>query len=107
MPWSCNWFPKFWYPRLSHYGAIPSGLPLDDRQVPEVRLGYLDAGHVQRIKNSTLASEVDARFADAASPALILPGSASIDAIELTGLRPMGTLWFASRPTDHESISDT
>ena len=92
LPWSCNWFPKFWYPRLSQFGAIPSGLPQDDRQVPEVRLGYLDAGHVQRIQNSTLESEVDARFGDAASPALILPPTTPIAAIELTGLSPEGRM---------------
>jgi len=92
LPWSCNWFPKAWYPRSHYYGATPDGLPGDDRQVPEVRLGYLDAGHVRRASAAGLDASLDGRFADAASPALILPSLKRLVPIELVGLSPEGRM---------------
>ncbi len=92
MPWSCNWFSKGWYPRLVHYGAIPDGLPADDRLVPEVRCGYLDVGHVRKVMSAKLDTPLDWRCADAASPALILPKLDRIDPIELTSLSPDGSM---------------
>lgn len=103
LPWSCNWFPPFWYPRLVYYGGLPGGLPLDDRQVPEVQQGYLDAGHARHVVNAPLDALLDGRFADAASPALIWPLLRRVDPIELTGLSPHGRM-LVQIPQDHPRI---
>jgi hypothetical protein len=91
IPWSCNWFPKYWYPRVVHYRGVPPGLPEDDRDVPEVRLGWLEHGHARRVQEATLADDLDSRLADAASPALILPLLRGNETIGLTGFTPDGT----------------
>jgi Uncharacterized protein conserved in bacteria (DUF2169) len=73
LPWSCNWFPKHCYPRVVHYRGIPAGLPDNDADVPEVRLGWLEPGHARRVREARHSDPLDGRFADAASPALITP----------------------------------
>lgn len=92
LPWSCDWFPKLWYPRGAHYRALPRGLPEDDSLLEEVRRGWLEPGHARRLAAASLADPLDGRFADAASPALVLPFLRGSEAIELTGMTPNGTL---------------
>jgi hypothetical protein len=60
--------------------------------VPEVRLGYLDAGHVRQASAAGVDAPLDGRFADAASPALILPSLKRLVPIELVGLSPDGRM---------------
>jgi hypothetical protein len=72
-PWSCDWFDALWYPRQRFFGALPRGLPDDDRELFEVRAGWAEPGQQKRLQETPAAEELDKRFADAASPGLILP----------------------------------
>jgi hypothetical protein len=90
LPWSCNWYPKLCYPRIVHFRGVPSGLPIDDRQVAEVQRGWLDPGHARKVAAMTLSDPLDGRCADAASPSLVFPRLRGDEAIELTALTPDG-----------------
>lgn len=90
LPWSCEWFDKMWFPRMVHYRAVPPGLPDDDREVPEVKLGWLEPGFAGRVAASTLDDPWDNRLADAAAPALVLPFMRGDEAIELGAMTPNG-----------------
>ena len=92
LAWSCGWFPKLAYPRIAHFRGVPDGIPEDDREMAEVRLGWLEPGYARRSAALTLDEPMDARCADAASPALVLPFLRGDEAIELTAMTPDGRL---------------
>jgi hypothetical protein len=88
VPWSCDWFDAAWYPRSVFLGGVPDFLPDDDREVPEVRHGYLPAGQNGRFREAALAEIFDPRFSDAASPGLVVPFLRGDEAIRLQGMTP-------------------
>ena len=90
LPWSCDWFDASWYPRSVYLGAVPDFLPDDDQQVEEVRRGYVPRGQNARIRAAAMSELVDRRFADAASPGLVLPFMKGDEAIRLHGMMPGG-----------------
>jgi hypothetical protein len=92
LPWSCDWFRQSWYPRSSFFGGGPHDLPVDDGDMAEVRLGWVQAGQRARAERMTLETAVDARFFDAAPPALVLPFLRPDERIELTGVTRDGRL---------------
>jgi hypothetical protein len=104
LPWSCNWFPKLWYPRIVHYRGVPTGVPEDDTQVAEVKLGWLEPGHAPRATQARLDLPLDNRLADAASPALVLPMLRGDESIELTGFTPDGKM-LIQLPQDRPRIT--
>jgi hypothetical protein len=92
IPWSCDWFDKTWYPRVTYFGALPEHLPDDDRQVAEVRMGLVEPRQNARHARLALENAIDSRFADAASPALVLPFLRGDETISLEGVSPHGPL---------------
>jgi hypothetical protein len=88
LPWSCDWFDLSWYPRSVFLGGVPDFLPDDDRQVEEVRRGYVPGSQNARFRKATLAELFDPRFSDAASPGLVVPFMRGDEAIRLCGLTP-------------------
>jgi hypothetical protein len=92
LPWSCDWFAKSWYPRSSFLGGPPPDMPLDDRDVAEVRLGWVEAGQRARAERMTAEEMGDGRHFDAASPALVLPFLRANERIELTSMTRGGRL---------------
>lgn len=91
-PWSCDWFDKSWYPRSSFLAGPPGDTPLDDREMAEVRLGWVEAGQRASADRKTLEQMVDGRYFDAASPSLIFPFLRANERIELMGMTPNGRL---------------
>lgn len=89
-PWSIDWFDGFWYPRSSFFGSLPDGLTDDDRALFEVRAGWIGAGQATRLRGLPPDERLDARFADAASPGLVLPFLSGNERIELDGVMPGG-----------------
>lgn len=92
IPWSCDWFSKEWYPRSSFFGGPPRDIPEDDRDLAEVRLGWIEAGQRRRAERLTPATMVDGRYFDAASPALVVPFIHDNERIELRGMTRNGQL---------------
>jgi hypothetical protein len=92
LPWSCDWFDKAWYPRSSFLAGPPRDTPVDDRELAEVRLGWVEAGQRANADRKTLEEIVDGRYFDAASPSLISPFIRADERIELTGMTPSGRL---------------
>jgi hypothetical protein len=89
-PWSCDWFDALWYPRQGFFGALPRGLPDDDREMLEVRAGWVQAGQQKRFAKTPAAERMDNRFADGASPGLILPFMRGDEQVQLDGVFPGG-----------------
>lgn len=89
-PWSCDWFDALWYPRQAFFGALPRGTPDDDREMFEVRAGWVKAGQHQRLMETPAAGRMDNRFADGASPGLILPFMRGDEQVQLEGVLPGG-----------------
>jgi hypothetical protein len=92
LPWSCDWFDKTWYPRVTYFGGLPDHLPDDDRDVAEVRLGLVPPRQNTRHARLRMADALDARFANAASPALVLPFLRGDEALSFDGVSPRGRL---------------
>lgn len=92
LPWSCDWFDKEWYPRVAHMRGIPDHLPDDDRKIPEVLRGYVDPLQNLVLAKKKLDEPFDGRFADAASPALVLPFLRGDESIELVGMTAGGRI---------------
>jgi hypothetical protein len=92
LPWSCDWFDKTWYPRVSFFGGLPDDIPDDDRQLPEVRLGWVAPRQKERFAKLTMDTMNDPRSSNAASPALVLPFLRGSEAIRLNGMAPDGTI---------------
>jgi hypothetical protein len=92
LPWSCDWFDKSWYPRSSFLAGPPRDTPYDDRELAEVRLGWVEEGQRTRAERRALEEMVDGRYFDAASPSLIVPFLRADERIELTGMTPSGRL---------------
>lgn len=92
LPWSCEWFDKMWFPRMLHYRAVPPGLPDDDSEVPEVKLGFIEPGYARRVAASKLEDPWDDRLADAAAPALVMPTMRGDEQIELTAMTSSGKM---------------
>jgi hypothetical protein len=88
LPWSCDWFDLNWYPRCTYMGGFPDGLPDDDRDVPEVKLGWVDGQQNTRSREKSYEELLDARFANAATPSLVLPYLKGNEAIRLLGMTP-------------------
>jgi hypothetical protein len=99
-PWSCDWFDALWYPRYGFFGALPRGTPEDDREMFEVRSGWVEAGQLRRFGAKPPADRLDVRFADAASPALILPFLKGGEAVRLDGVMPGGGSIVLSLPAE-------
>jgi hypothetical protein len=91
-PWSCDWFDATWFPRSVFLGAVPDHLPEDDRELAEVRSGYLEAGLNRRHAEASIEDLVDLRCGDAASPSLVLPFMRGDEAIRFRGMTPSGNL---------------
>jgi hypothetical protein len=89
-PWSCDWFDALWYPRQSFLGVLPRGLPEDDRELFEVRAGWVAPGQQQRLRGTPEAERIDPRFADGASPGLIVPLMRGDEQVQLEGVLPGG-----------------
>ena len=86
-----NWFDKTWYPRVTYFGGLPEHLPDDDSQVPEVRSGLV-ARH-QNARHARLRLDaIDTRFANAASPALVLPSLRGSETVVIEGVTTGGSL---------------
>lgn len=92
LPWCCDWFEKIWYPRVAHYGGIPDHLPDDDREVLEVKHGWVEAFQNHRSRTLGLEAMIDSRLGDAAPPSLVLPYLRGDEAIRLTGMTPDGLI---------------
>jgi hypothetical protein len=92
LPWSCDWFDKTWYPRVTYFGGLPAHLPDDDRDVAEVRLGLVPPRQNARHARLRMADALDARFTNAASPALVLPFLRGDEALLFDGVTPQGRL---------------
>jgi hypothetical protein len=90
MPWGCDWFDATWYPRSVHLGGVPQLLPEDDSQVEEVRLGYVAGGAQARLRAAAIADMFDTRYADAASPGMVLPFLFGNEQVRLLGMKPSG-----------------
>jgi len=88
LPWSCDWFDLNWYPRCTFLGGFPDGLPDDDREVPEVKLGWVEPFQNKRSQEKSIEGLIDARFANAATPSLVLPFLNGNEAIRLRGMTP-------------------
>lgn len=84
LPWSCDWFNRAWYPRCTFQGVLPEYLPEDDRQMYEVRAGWVEPGQATRVGRD--GPEWDYRVFSAASPALVLPILRGDERIELTAI---------------------
>jgi hypothetical protein len=89
-PWSVDWFDGFWYPRSSFFGTLPDGLPEEDQALFEVRSGWVNPGQAKRWRQTPAAERLDSRFADAASPALVLPFLRGDESVRLDGVIPGG-----------------
>jgi hypothetical protein len=89
-PWSLDWFDALWYPRHSFFGTLPDGLPDDDQSLFEVRSGWIEPGQRRRWQSRAAEERLDARLADAASPALVLPFLQGQESILLSGVMPGG-----------------
>jgi hypothetical protein len=89
-PWSCDWFDALWYPRQAFFGVLPRGLPEDDRELFEVRAGWVAPGQQQRHRETDATERMDHRFADGASPGLILPLMRGVEQVQLEGVLPGG-----------------
>jgi hypothetical protein len=99
-PWSCDWFDALWYPRQGFFGVAPRGLPEDDSELFEVRAGWVARGQQQRLRETPESERMDRRFADGASPGLILPLMQGNEQVQLEGVLPGGkslTLTLPSR----------
>jgi hypothetical protein len=92
IPWSCDWFDKTWYPRIAFFGAPPEHIPDDDRQMTEVKLGFVAAGQNERRARIKPEEAMDPRFTNAASPALVLPFLRGGESVVFEGMRPKGRL---------------
>lgn len=93
LAWSCDFFERGWYPRVFHMGGIPDGLPEDDRQLAEVQLGWVEP--MQRSRRAKLEGtgiHMDPRFANAASPGLVLPTMRGNETVVLTELSSLSTM---------------
>jgi hypothetical protein len=86
LPWSCDWFAKSWYPRASFLAGPPVDMPVEDHEVAEVRLGWVEAGQQARTERTPLSQRLDSRYFDAASPALVVPFIRANERIELVGM---------------------
>ena len=92
VPWSCDWFDKTWYPRITYFGGLPEHLPDDDSQVTEVRWGLVASGQKARHARLRLEDAIDPRFTNAASPALVLPFLRGDESVLLEGVTLTGRL---------------
>lgn len=99
-PWSMDWFDGFWFPRSGFFGTLPLGFPEDDAGLFEVRSGWLAAGQAARLRQRPAAERLDTRFADAASPALVLPFLRGNEAVRLEGVLPGGNSIVVRLPGD-------
>ncbi len=93
-PWSCDWFDKAWYPRITYFGLLPDHLPDDDRNLAEVRLGLVAPGQNKRHSRLRLEDAIDARFANAASPGLVLPFLRGDETLSFEGVSREGPISF-------------
>jgi hypothetical protein len=92
LPWSCDWFDKTWYPRVTFLGGVPDHLPEDDREVKEVKRGWVDPYQNRREREGQLGDMIDARRGNAASPALTLPFLQGNEEVRLRGMTPNGEI---------------
>jgi len=88
LPWSCDWFDPTWYPRSVHLGGVPELLPEDDSEVEEVRLGYVAGNQKARMRAAAISDLFDPRYADAASPGMVLPFLYGNEQVRLLGMTP-------------------
>ncbi len=103
IPWSCDWFDRFWYPRSNGFGVLPEYVPDDDSGMWEVKMQIVQPQQVRRMVQGK-APEVDPCLFNAASPALVLPFLRGDEAIELREMTPDGQLVVylpGDRPTFH------
>jgi hypothetical protein len=99
-PWSLDWFDALWYPRHRHFGTLPDGLPDDDHELFEVKSGWVEPQQRRRWQSTPADQRLDARFADAASPALVLPTMNGNESVLLTGIMPGGAPLEVRLPAD-------
>lgn len=92
LPQSFEWHSPGWFPRVVHLGAAPDGLPEDDREVPEVKRGYLAPGFKRRCEEDPLQERIGLALTNGASPGLVLPYLRGDEEIHLEGLRVEGAL---------------
>lgn len=92
LPWSCDWFDLTWYPRCIGLGGLPPHLPDDDHAMAEVQLGYVEPLQIKRLRDRPPGDFVSPAFADAASPALVLPFLQGNEPIRLCGVTASGEL---------------
>ncbi|HKQ70798.1 MAG TPA: DUF2169 domain-containing protein [Polyangiaceae bacterium] len=92
IPWSCDWFDKGWYPRVTYFGGLPEHLPDDDSMVAEVAMGLVAPRQNARHAAMRLADALDSRFTNAASPSLVLPFLRGDERVLLEGVTPHGRL---------------
>ena len=104
LPWSCGWFEKTFYPRILYYRGAPEHLPAEDAELPEVQLGWLDAGYGLDVPGLEEDHPYDYRICDAASPALVMPTMRGDERIELTNMTPDGHM-VVQLPSDRPHVS--
>ena len=92
LSWSCDWFDKLWYPRMSYFGSLPYRLPADDAQLPEVLAKWVMVGQRQRAESEDPEAAIDLKLFDAASPALVLPTMHGTETVLLEGMSATGSL---------------
>ncbi len=103
IPWSCDWFHKFSYPRSNGFGVLPEYVPDDDSGMWEVKMKIVQPQQVRRMDQDGVP-EIDPCLFNAASPALVLPFLRGDEAIELCEMTPDGQLVVylpGDRPTFH------
>jgi hypothetical protein len=87
-PWSCDWLPRAWYPRCVFQGILPEYLPALDRDMFEVKAGWVEPN--QRTRLEAEGPEWDHHVFSAASPALVLPAMRGDERVELVQMSKDG-----------------
>lgn len=90
LPWGCGPYAINWYPRSLYLGGVPRHMPEDEREIEEVRRGWVPRGQRMRFDQAGMAELFDPRCADAASPGMTLPVMRGDESITLSGMSEAG-----------------
>jgi hypothetical protein len=100
MPWSTDWVPHGWFPRLAYFGFVPAHDPLTSTP-PELARGL---GPPDLFTNAPIEQKFNLRFANGAAPALQLPYLRGDEDMVLEHFHPTQKSWRIRLPDERPKL---